>query len=68
MQTPTPSSGGMFKREWWRRWEILPSGLSDYLQSWDCTFKDKDSSDYVVGQAWARKGADRYLWIRSVAA
>ena len=61
MQTPTPSSGGMFKREWWRRWEILPSGLFDFLQSWDCTFKDKDSSDYVVGQVWARKGADRYL-------
>ena len=61
MQTPTPSSGGMFKREWWKRWAALPSGLYDYLQSWDCTFKDKDSSDYVVGQVWARKGADRYL-------
>ena len=61
MQTPTPSSGGMFKREWWKRWTVLPSGLFDYIQSWDCTFKDKDGSDYVVGQVWARKGADRYL-------
>ena len=26
MQTPTPSSGGMFKREWWKRWAALPSG------------------------------------------
>ena len=61
MQTPTPSSGGMFKREWWKRWAVLPSGLHDFIQSWDCTFKDKDSSDFVVGQVWARKGADRYL-------
>ena len=61
MQTPTPSSGGMFKREWWKRWTVLPSGLMDFVQSWDCTFKDKDTSDFVVGQVWARKGADRYL-------
>lgn len=61
MQTPTPSSGGMFKRSWWKRWKVLPSGLFDFIQSWDCTFKDKDASDYVVGQVWARKGADRYL-------
>ncbi len=61
MQTPTPSSGGMFKREWWKRWTALPSGLMDFVQSWDCTFKDKDTSDFVVGQVWARKGADRYL-------
>lgn len=58
MQTPTPSSGGMFKRNWWKRWKVLPSGLFDFIQSWDCTFKDKDVSDYVVGQVWARKGAD----------
>lgn len=61
MQTPTPASGGMFKRSWWNRWEVMPSGLHDYIQSWDCTFKDKEVSDFVVGQVWARKGADRYL-------
>lgn len=27
------------------------------LQSWDCTFKDPDTSDYVVGQHWARRGS-----------
>lgn len=61
MQAPTPSSGGMFQRAWWRRWSVLPSGLFDFIQSWDCAFKGKDSSDYVVGQVWARKGAERYL-------
>lgn len=61
MQTPTPSAGGMFKRSWWKHWQALPSGLFDYLQSWDCTFKDKGTSDFVVGQVWAREGANRYL-------
>lgn len=61
MQRPTPSSGGMFKRVWWNYWKTLPSDLSDFVQSWDCTFKDKDTSDYVVGQVWGRKGPNRYL-------
>ena len=25
------------------------------------TFKDGDDTDFVVGQVWGRKGADRYL-------
>jgi predicted phage terminase large subunit-like protein len=29
--------------------------------SWDMAFKDTKSSDYVVGQVWARKGADVFL-------
>jgi predicted phage terminase large subunit-like protein len=31
------------------------------VQSWDCAFKDTDGSDYVVGQVWGFKGADKYL-------
>jgi len=31
------------------------------IQSWDMSFKDKATSDYVVGQVWGVKGADRYL-------
>jgi len=27
------------------------------IQSWDCSFKDLQTSDYVVGQAWARLGS-----------
>jgi len=26
----------------------------DMLQSWDCSFKGQATSDYVVGQLWAR--------------
>jgi predicted phage terminase large subunit-like protein len=31
------------------------------VMSWDMAFKDTKSSDYVVGQVWARRGASVYL-------
>lgn len=63
-QRPAPQEGAMFKREWWQYWKEIPGDLFDFLQSWDCTFKDKNTSDYVVGQVWARSRknpANRYL-------
>lgn len=36
-----------------------PSGR--WLDSWDMAFKDKESSDYVVGQRWMRLGPNRFL-------
>lgn len=41
--------------------EVLPDRFDDVLCSWDMTFKNLKTSDYVVGQAWGRRGADRYL-------
>jgi phage terminase large subunit-like protein len=35
--------------------------MEEQLQSWDMAFKDKPANDYVVGQVWGRKGADRFL-------
>jgi predicted phage terminase large subunit-like protein len=63
-QRPTPGEGGLFNRAWWRYYTETPTDLIDWVQSWDCTFKDTDESDYVVGQVWARsrkKPAQRYL-------
>lgn len=60
-QRPTSSAGDVFKRAWWQYWKALPSRMSEYIQSWDCTFKNINTADYVVGQVWAKKGADRYL-------
>jgi predicted phage terminase large subunit-like protein len=37
-----------------------PDQVDELIQSWDCSFKDLDTSDFVVGQSWARKGA-RFL-------
>jgi predicted phage terminase large subunit-like protein len=56
-----PSSGGIFKRTWWRFYREAPARFDEVIQSWDCTFKDLATSDYVVGQVWGRVGADAYL-------
>ena len=39
----------------------LPDSFDEQVQSWDMAFKDIDSSDYVVGQVWAKKQADKFL-------
>lgn len=69
---PAPSEGGMLKRAWWQ-YDRVPvayakpdgtmwaHGMDVVLQSWDMTFKDTKGSDYVVGQVWARRGAEVHL-------
>ena len=39
----------------------LPAQFDEVIQSWDLAFKDLATSDYVVGQVWAARGADRFL-------
>jgi len=39
----------------------LPEHFDQMVQSWDLAFKDLETSDYVVGQVWAARGADRFL-------
>lgn len=73
---PAPPSGKLFKRDEWARYDqplwidrddgsrIIPGTLGhdlEIVQSWDFTFKDKDTSDWVVGQVWLRRGVDAYL-------
>jgi predicted phage terminase large subunit-like protein len=38
-----------------------PRNVDDQIQSWDCAFKDLNTSDYVVGQVWGRLGAMYFL-------
>lgn len=60
-QRPAPAKGLIFERDWLaHEYSELPAGAL-YVQSWDCAFKDLDSSDYVVGQVWAHSGARFYL-------
>lgn len=74
---PTPDTGNLFPSDGWERYEqplwlvradgarIVPGAGGDpdveLVQSWDFTFKDTASSDYVVGQVWMRRGARAYL-------
>ncbi len=72
-QNPTDEKGSILKRHNWRFYDgeqltakdatgqTLLQRFDELIQSWDCTFKDTDGTDYVVGQVWARKGADRFL-------
>ncbi len=74
-QRPAPRTGGIFNSSWWKFYQLsdLPRYPHDHLtrpdelrfddiiQSWDMTFKDLTTSDFVVGQVWGRKGADYYL-------
>jgi predicted phage terminase large subunit-like protein len=60
-QNPTPDGGSVFHRPWLEhRWSRIPAGAY-FWSSWDCTFKDSESSDYVVGQVWARWRGTYYL-------
>lgn len=69
---PTPDAGDVLQRHWWRRyetpiWSGQPDGTfrvleaDEVIQSWDMAFKDTKSSDFVVGQVWARRGAETFL-------
>jgi predicted phage terminase large subunit-like protein len=69
---PAPASGNIFQRGWWQfygqpQWIERSDGsrvvhsFDEVLISWDMAFKDADSSDYVCGQVWGRRGAEAYL-------
>jgi predicted phage terminase large subunit-like protein len=71
---PSPDQGNVWLRQWWRRyheplWSQHPEVPGAYLvnecdelvMSWDMAFKDTKSSDFVVGQVLARRGANVYV-------
>lgn len=39
----------------------LPKKFDKVIASWDCAFKGTESSDFVVGQVWAKLGPNVYL-------
>jgi predicted phage terminase large subunit-like protein len=67
---PSPEAGDVLQRQWWKRYDVpvwtrenssyLVDG-GELIQSWDMTFKDTSSSDFVVGQVWLHRGADAFL-------
>jgi predicted phage terminase large subunit-like protein len=71
-QNPVPATGGVFQRDWmklfWSPNGEIPGTIAlpklqemSTLQSWDCTFKKTEGSDFVVGQAWGRERARFFL-------
>lgn len=62
-QNPRPLGGNVFKEDGVCYYlpKDLPSKFDKVLASWDCTFKDTDGTDYVVGQVWGKAGSNSYL-------
>ncbi|TFI68780.1 hypothetical protein CKN82_06995 [Carnobacterium divergens] len=76
-QRPTPAGGNIFNRSWAKYYvptiemkvklglgddvAVIPESFDIQVQSWDCTFKDSDTSDYVAGHVWGKKQADFYF-------
>lgn len=67
-QRPAAREGELLKRSHFRYFDPRPldedpGSLPFFrlISSWDTAFKDKTTSDYVVGTVWGTRGADRFL-------
>lgn len=57
---PSAQQGNIFKRDWWKRYDTLPT-MYQVILSVDAAFKDKDSSDPVSMGVWGKNGTNVYL-------
>jgi predicted phage terminase large subunit-like protein len=60
-QRPTAIEGSLFKRGWWKYYDVAPMRFEQVALSLDCSFKDTTSGSFVVFQVWGKLGADMYL-------
>jgi predicted phage terminase large subunit-like protein len=60
-QEPAPLEGGLFKRNWIRYYRSLPERFDFMVQSWDCTFKASEDTDFVAGQVWGKAQGKYYM-------
>lgn len=60
-QNPVPEGGAVFRKEHLKFYKELPPQFDHVVDSWDCSFKAEENSDYVCGQKWGRVGANFYL-------
>ncbi len=59
-QWPAPSEGGIFKREWWRRYRLAPDFIRKII-SWDTAVKTGEENAYTVGTVWGETTTGYYL-------
>ena len=62
-QRPTADGGNIFEVSKIKYYDetSTPQRFDKIVGSWDMTFKEGKSSDFVVGQLWGRKGSEFYL-------
>ena len=51
-QSPSPKGGAIFKDQFWKLWNVLPSDLSYIRIYCDTAEKTGEENDYTVFQAW----------------
>lgn len=65
-QKPSADDAAQFKREFWKFYSVPPEEMAkdmdEVIQSWDLSFKDLDSSDYVAGGVLGKKGPNLYVF------
>ncbi len=60
-QNPSRPGGEIVKTSWINYYTSLPPRFSRLIQSWDMTFKEGKSVDYVCGQLWGEYDRKFYL-------
>lgn len=60
-QDPKPKSGSLFRRDWWKRYEVSPATILETAQFWDCAQKPGITNDYSVCATWARCAGGYFL-------
>jgi len=62
-QNPIPAAGAMFRREWFRRFQLplVAAPVEITLASWDTANKDNEVHDWRVGQIWKRTPDGCYM-------
>lgn len=60
-QRPAPAEGNIFQRSWLsKEYTKVPDGAR-HVQSWDFSFKDSATADFVAGHIWAYHEGKFYL-------
>ena len=59
-QRPAPKGGKIIKKKWLKTYKELPQ-MDRTVLSVDCSFKDDETSDYVVMSLWGIRGSYKYL-------
>jgi len=62
-QRPSPESGNIIERTWFRKYREMPpiEQFDVIMTSWDCNFKAGDNNSFVCGTVWGTIGPRRYL-------
>lgn len=60
---PSLAAGNLFMKDYWKRYEVMPTCRAYNALSVDAAFKKTETSDYVAVQHWAKCQKDYYgVW------